>query len=195
MASVSTWADEVRSRETAAWHYVNPPDGSCSYEPARDCPGGNCVVEAINGQVAILKSRASDAERLVALKWVVHLVGDVHQPLHAGFKGDKGGNRYQVQAFGRGMNLHSLWDGGLIRNRVGGTDALPAIRCRDVRYGGAEASSRGQLGGRVLQDRADYRLLSRGQVHRAALCRSMGPHSGEPNQERWLTATLNEVLR
>ncbi|PTT92483.1 endonuclease, partial [Pelomonas sp. HMWF004] len=96
MASISTWADEVRSRETAAWHYVNPPEGSCSYEPARDCPGGDCVVEAINAQAAILKSKAPDAVRLSALKWVVHLVGDVHQPLHAGFKGDKGGNLYQV---------------------------------------------------------------------------------------------------
>lgn len=72
----------------------------------------------------MLKSGASDAERLTALKWVIHLVGDLHQPLHAGFKGDKGGNLYQVRAFGRGTNLHSLWDGALIRNRAGGIDAL-----------------------------------------------------------------------
>lgn len=126
MGSVSTWADEIRSRDTAPWHYVNLPPGDCSYERARDCPDGECVVEAINAQVGILKSKVTNAERLVALKWVIHLVGDVHQPLHAGMKGDKGGNLFQVQAFGRGMNLHSLWDGGLIRNRSGGLDALRA---------------------------------------------------------------------
>lgn len=126
MSSVSTWADEVRSRNTASWHYVNPPPGDCAYDRGRDCEDGNCAVEALNQQVSILKSRAPDAERLSALKWVIHLVGDIHQPLHAGFKGDKGGNLYQVQAFGRGTNLHSLWDGGLIRNRAGGIDALRA---------------------------------------------------------------------
>lgn len=124
LSSVATWADEVRSRDTASWHYVNPPPGNCSYERARDCDDGQCAVEALNAQVALLKSKASDEQRLTALKWVVHLVGDLHQPLHAGFKGDKGGNLYQVQAFGRGSNLHSLWDSGLIRNRAGGLDAL-----------------------------------------------------------------------
>lgn len=126
LTSVSTWADEVRSPSTAAWHYVNPSPGDCSYDRSRDCDDDQCVVEALNRQVAVLKSRAPDAERLTALKWVIHLVGDLHQPLHAGFRGDKGGNLSQVQAFGRGTNLHSLWDGGLIRNRLGGLDALRA---------------------------------------------------------------------
>lgn len=124
LSSIATWADEIRSRETASWHYVNPPPGNCSYERARDCEDGQCAVEALTTKVEILKSKASDEQRLIALKWVVHLVGDLHQPLHAGFKGDKGGNLYQVQAFGRGTNMHSLWDSGLIRNRAGGLDAL-----------------------------------------------------------------------
>lgn len=124
LSSIATWADEIRSRETASWHYVNPPPGNCSYERARDCEDGQCAVEALSTQVEILKSKASDEQRLIALKWIVHLVGDLHQPLHAGFKGDKGGNLYQVQAFGRGTNMHSLWDSGLIRNRAGGLDAL-----------------------------------------------------------------------
>jgi hypothetical protein len=47
---------------------------------------------------------------------VVHLVGDLHQPLHAGYAEDKGGNQYQLQAFMQGSNLHALWDSGLIRN-------------------------------------------------------------------------------
>lgn len=124
LSSISTWADEIRSRQTASWHYVNLPPENCSYERARDCHDGQCSVEALSRQVAILRSKATDDQRLAALKWVVHLVGDLHQPLHAGFKGDKGGNLYQVRAFGRGTNLHSLWDSGLIRNRAGGLNAM-----------------------------------------------------------------------
>ena len=116
LASVSTWADEHRSPATASWHYVNFPRTSCEYDAARDCPGGACVVGAIEKQLDILASNAPDETRLTALKYVVHFVGDVHQPLHAGYQDDKGGNTYQVQAFSRGSNLHSLWDSGLIKN-------------------------------------------------------------------------------
>ncbi|HEY1089678.1 MAG TPA: S1/P1 nuclease [Burkholderiaceae bacterium] len=124
MSSVSTWADEQRDKKTARWHYVNIGGDDCNYQPARDCEGGACVVESLSRQVAILESDASDAEKLVALKWVIHLTGDVHQPLHAGHAEDRGGNSVQLQAFGRGSNLHSLWDTGLIMNREGGPAAL-----------------------------------------------------------------------
>ena len=126
LASISTWADENRSRQTAAWHYVNLPQGDCNYVKARDCAAGACVVEALTAQAAILKSGAPDAERLTALKYVVHLAGDVHQPLHAGYSSDKGGNTYQVQAFCKGTNLHALWDSRLINNWPGGSAALTA---------------------------------------------------------------------
>ncbi len=115
LTSLSTWADEHRDPATAAWHYVNFPGSSCSFERARDCPDGNCVVAALSRQLQILGSGAPDAERLLALKYVVHLAGDIHQPLHAGHALDRGGNRHQVQAFGEGTNLHALWDVGLIR--------------------------------------------------------------------------------
>jgi len=126
LASISTWADEHRSPQTGPWHYVNfPRDGGCSYERERDCEDGTCVVGAIERQVELLKNaKAPDEARLKALKYVVHLVADVHQPLHAGYADDRGGNSYQVQGFGRGSNLHSLWDSGLMRNRAGGAEAL-----------------------------------------------------------------------
>jgi hypothetical protein len=73
---------------------------------------------------AILASKAPASERLEALKFVVHLVADVHQPLHAGYADDKGGNLYQVQAFGHGSNLHAAWDSGLIEAWPGGAGAL-----------------------------------------------------------------------
>lgn len=127
LASVSTWADEVRSPTTAAWHYVNfARDAQCSYAPERNCIQDVCVVGAAERQLAVLADRnASDEARLKALKWVVHLVADAHQPLHAGFADDRGGNSFQVQAFGRGTNMHSVWDSGLIRDWPGG---LPALR-------------------------------------------------------------------
>ena len=121
LASISTWADETRSPSTAAWHYVNiPRDAGCHYEEARDCPGGQCVVAAIERQRRVLVSGASDVEKLRALKYLAHLVPDVHQPLHAGYADDRGGNKFQLQAFGRGTNLHAVWDTGLIENWPGG---------------------------------------------------------------------------
>ena len=73
-------------------------------------------MEAIDRQAEVLKSNAPSEKRLNALKYLVHLVGDVYQPLHAGYLDDKGGNTYQLQAFMRGSNLHAFWDSGLIKN-------------------------------------------------------------------------------
>jgi len=124
MVSVSTWADEKRSGVTAPLHYVNLPEGDCTYSRERDCAGGRCLVEAIAMKAQVLKSAASDAERLLALKYLIHFVGDIHQPLHVGLASDKGGNLFQVRAFGRGSNLHAVWDGDLIRHRAGGLSQL-----------------------------------------------------------------------
>lgn len=126
LAGVSTWADRLRDtppaddpelgRRTSTWHYVNIGEEGCRYDAARDCPDGNCVVGAIEREVATLRDRTQPTEaRLRALKFVVHFVGDVHQPLHAGFARDKGGNDFQVQFRGEGSNLHRVWDSGLLR--------------------------------------------------------------------------------
>lgn len=115
LVSVSTWADEHRSPATAPWHFINFPKGECQYEQERDCPDGKCVVEAIRKQTSVLQFDANDEKRLTALKYLVHLVGDVHQPLHAGWGEDRGGNTYQLRAFMRGSNLHAWWDTGMIR--------------------------------------------------------------------------------
>lgn len=121
LPGIATWADELREhdpdlgRRSSAWHYVNLGEEQCTYEATRDCKGGNCVVEAIVAQAAILGDRKrSDVERVQALKFVVHFVGDVHQPLHAGHAHDKGGNTVQVSIDGKGTNLHSLWDSRLL---------------------------------------------------------------------------------
>ena len=124
LAGIANWADSLREndpdlgRTSARWHYVNIGEHDCSYQPARDCPDGKCVVEAIRAQSAILADRSRpDAERLQALKFVVHLVGDAHQPLHAGYARDKGGNDFQTSYQGKGGNLHRVWDSGLLGSR------------------------------------------------------------------------------
>ena len=138
LPSISTWADEVRSPSTAAWHYTNfAPGSGCRYVDEQDCPDGQCVVGALERQMQALSAATTPAEQLKALKWVVHLAGDVHQPLHAGIAGDKGGNLYQVQAFGRGTNLHSVWDGVLIRNWPGGLAALRSATIAQARTTGS----------------------------------------------------------
>ncbi len=117
LAGVSTWADELRDTDearaklTSTWHYMNFPRGDCSFVPPRDCPDGKCVIAAINRQfLALADHSRPDAERREALKFLVHFVGDVHQPMHAGFADDRGGNDYQVNYQGKGYNLHSTWD-------------------------------------------------------------------------------------
>jgi nuclease S1 len=126
LASISNWADQTRERSTAAWHYVNMPRGSdCVYVAPRDCPGGNCVVGALAAQVKRLTT-STGQDQLQALKYVVHFVGDVHQPLHAGYADDKGGNTYQLRAFGKGTNLHAVWDSGLVRDIDPSANSLAA---------------------------------------------------------------------
>ncbi|MGY1408542.1 S1/P1 nuclease [Luteimonas sp. A611] len=121
MADVASWADELRgtsgdlARRSSNWHFVNMAEDGCAYDAARHCPDGNCVVAAIRDQAAILADRERpDTERLQALKFVIHFVGDAHQPMHAGYGHDRGGNRLQVRVHGKGSNLHALWDGDLL---------------------------------------------------------------------------------
>ena len=133
LAGVATWADRLRDsdperfKQTSRWHYVNLSSDSCRYAPERDCKDGQCVIAAIAAQRAILADRSQPvAARRDALKFLVHLVGDVHQPLHANARNDQGGNKYQIslrtdiepEAYARdryvggimGTNLHSVWD-------------------------------------------------------------------------------------
>jgi len=127
LADVADWADRLRddpapemaalAKETAPLHYVNM-HGSCVFKPAEDCPDGQCVVHAINHYAAILGDRRlPTAVRAQALNFVVHFVGDAQQPLHAGYKDDKGGNEVRVQFAGSGSNLHRVWDSGLLSTR------------------------------------------------------------------------------
>lgn len=117
LALISTWADEIKSdpswRHASPWHYVNiPPDESI--ETSWRNPRGD-VIEAIQRFEGVLRDRdANREEKAEALKFLVHLVGDVHQPLHVGYASDRGGNDVRVRWFGKSTNLHAVWDEHLI---------------------------------------------------------------------------------
>lgn len=115
LADISTWADDHRNPATAPWHYVNFPRDSCTYVAARECPDGRCVVGAVERQAELVARSDDPAQALLALKYLVHLVADLHQPLHAGYQDDRGGNNVQLQVLARGSNLHALWDTHMIR--------------------------------------------------------------------------------
>jgi hypothetical protein len=127
LADVASWPDQLQDdpAQAALWkrtrgeHYINFRGGSdCDYVLPRDCRDGNCVVGALQHYVEVLGDRSQpDAVRREALKFVVHFVGDIHQPLHAGYRDDKGGNTYQVQFEGKGSNLHKVWDSKMLYSR------------------------------------------------------------------------------
>ncbi len=105
--------------ETARWHYVNVDPESRAYDRARDCADGQCVTETVNAQAALLGDSArSRQERRVAFKFLCHMVGDLHQPLHVGYADDRGGNDITIRYRGEAMNLHRYWDSGVIRAQV-----------------------------------------------------------------------------
>jgi nuclease S1 len=121
LASISTWADDIRPGrpETGPWHYVDIAPNSTGYDP-KDCPNDNCVVARIQSFAKILGDPHQPfAKRSEALKFVVHFVGDLSQPMHA-MADARGGNDIPVTVFGATQcgpypcNLHSVWDTELI---------------------------------------------------------------------------------
>jgi hypothetical protein len=123
MENASVWADDYRHDhpETGAWHYINIPLAGDRINMATECPGGDCVVAKTKEFLAVLENPAAGrVTRARALRFVIHFVGDLHQPLHAEDNHDQGGNMRQVRLPGhvhppdRPDNLHWLWDAGLL---------------------------------------------------------------------------------
>lgn len=125
MACVSSWADEVRRArpESGNWHFTDIPVQAENYEESRDCrwtPKGDCAILAAGRFRDILGNASAPAvQRAEALKFLIHIMGDIHQPLHDGDDQDAGGNGKRVTWFGEKVNtgyfnydwnLHSVWD-------------------------------------------------------------------------------------
>jgi len=105
LAKASIWPDEVRKAlpQMNPLHYVDIPRGATTYDRERDCPQRNCIVEAVTWYLNVLKSTDSPlAEKHIALDYLVHLVGDLHLPLHVGFLDDLGGTKTKVTFPGKG---------------------------------------------------------------------------------------------
>ncbi|HUQ89302.1 MAG TPA: S1/P1 nuclease [Vicinamibacterales bacterium] len=144
LADVSSWADSLTGDQvqTSYWHYVNIPTGAAGYERDRDCPKQpgveagsrsdrwrDCVVDRIGyWEERLADVKLDRADRATALKFIVHFIGDLHQPFHALAAG-RGGNDVKVRVFGEAncsndpkkpnaCNLHSAWDGRLIAHKA-----------------------------------------------------------------------------
>lgn len=130
------WPDVIRETEEWDWsaplHYINIPRGEEFYTESRDCPRHTdhvnhperppqyCVTEGIKYYANELADRQAPREqRRQAFAWLCHLVGDLHQPLHAGFADDRGGNNFEVIFKGEQINLHGFWDFELINENAG----------------------------------------------------------------------------
>lgn len=122
----STWPDCVRAlgdrfSYTSSWHYQDI-DICLPFALKEACRDGNCVSAQIERDIRLLQDRATPLrERVMALAFLIHFVGDLHMPLHSGERGDKGGNDVKA-AYGdystRWLNLHSIWDGALAERAI-----------------------------------------------------------------------------
>jgi hypothetical protein len=146
----STWADDVRSLrpETAAWHFINIPRGARHGRLARYCPSADgCLTSALAAELRILRSPRTGAQaRADALRFVIHLVGDLHQPMHAVTNNDRGGNCVPIAFFGRSPqlvnpqredyspNLHAVWDAEVLERASRGKTLQRLARELDRKF-------------------------------------------------------------
>lgn len=123
LAEASTWADEERSNPATFWqteagpyHYVTVPEGK-TYSEVGAPDEGDALSALERFSATVRDPNATQAEKALALRFIVHIVGDVHQPLHAGSGDDRGGNDLKVRWFGDETNLHSVWDSQMIEGQ------------------------------------------------------------------------------
>jgi hypothetical protein len=136
MGEASTWADDVRNeRHNGPWHYIDIPRGTARGDGNLTlyCGKESCVNEALTAQIEILKNKSAEpAKRTEALRYIIHFVGDLHQPLHSTTNDDEGGNCVPLKFFRRKPrehnhgftpNLHSVWDSAIIERDAEGADS------------------------------------------------------------------------
>jgi hypothetical protein len=120
IAIASIWMDDIRSDKsynyTNTWHWATIPDGQRYEDYEQEATGD--VVSAIETVVVKLKQGGLSAkEENELLKFLIHMVGDMHQPLHVGRPGDRGANDVKVKWFGKDSNLHRVWDSEIIESK------------------------------------------------------------------------------
>jgi hypothetical protein len=119
IAGVGTWMDQVRSdttyNYTRTWHWLTTVDGK--YDPAIQEENGDAYAAFLTLRENLKSGKLSEEEERVQLKFLIHIVADLHQPLHVGQPGDRGGNDVRVYWFGESTNLHRVWDTHLVESR------------------------------------------------------------------------------
>ncbi|MEQ9424170.1 MAG: S1/P1 nuclease [Cyclobacteriaceae bacterium] len=120
LAMVGNYMDAIKSDSSydhmRPWHYCTIPD-SLSYDQAGTPEEGD-VIQTIDRVISELQSKQfTDSDEAFALKILVHLIGDIHQPLHVGNGEDRGGNDIRTEFFWQSSNLHRVWDSGIIENQ------------------------------------------------------------------------------
>ena len=156
LGEVANWADEIKDTEWgkrhASWHYDDVPLCQAA-DYSKYCRRGRCASAQLARQIEVLgNERARPGQRDEALKWVVHLVGDLHQPLHAANRGDRGGNRVQVSFFGERdnppygtLNLHAVWDVSMVRKLIADRGGERAIVSAPITDGNRNAWEKGSI--------------------------------------------------
>jgi len=157
----ATWADDERGRDpsTAPWHFIDIPLSATNGSEKAFCGAGGCVLTAITDQLAILKDKkAPGAKRAAALRFIIHFVGDLHQPLHGSTNSDRGGNCVPVKYFTRNPhahnnsytpNLHHVWDTEIPESQMLGADAAEFADTLDAAF--ASSFAAWQQGGMQLE--------------------------------------------
>lgn len=120
LAQVSNYADEIRSRETKQWHYINLPAGLSFDRFSKilmNPSTSNAYTALLKFERVLINPKTNREEKIFALKFIIHLIGDIHQPMHVSHAYDHGGNDIRVNFNHLNGSLHGLWDSGLILYR------------------------------------------------------------------------------
>ncbi|KAF2004367.1 hypothetical protein P154DRAFT_41875 [Amniculicola lignicola CBS 123094] len=171
LANVATWADSYRYTAegsfSAPLHYIDAfdkPPQQCNVDYKRDCPEEGCIVSAIaNYTSRITDTKLPAIERQKALKWIVHFLGDIHQPLHVENL-EIGGNTINVTFDGVATNLHHIWDSNMMEKLIGGYNLTDAQKwatslTKSIKKGKYESQSKKWTKGMSLKDKVGSALI------------------------------------
>lgn len=148
MASASTWADDYRAHhpETGNWHFIDIPRGAPEGNLEKYCPADGCVTMAIERQLKIIETSHDATRQADALRFIIHFVGDLHQPLHATTNDDRGGNCVPVTFFHEiaalknpqqesySPTLHAVWDASIVERLAGKKSASQFAAMLDRKF-------------------------------------------------------------
>jgi hypothetical protein len=177
LAFAAGWADDIKSDRAFnyadKWHYTTWEDDDGKFHSGQENGGTGLLMSQIERQLAVLRdAKASKTEKAMALRFTVHLVGDLHQPLHVGGGGDQGGNFCKVTWHGRATNLHRVWDSDMIDS----TDLSFTELARFAGIGRSSSQSTAWRAGSIRDWAAESRRL-RGEIYPAEVISPLAPVS------------------